>query len=157
MWPPFKVIAEETEELTHHSFAGESDKIPKLTLALAGGRYNPPEFFFCNARRTLSRIVLKVCIAYGSSFTQLLVKNFDRVMSSHGVMTSQEVQCEAIFARNSGISVLLRHTCLCIVSAHVVKISDPVRPRSGHQVTSSDLTSEKVSMFVIVTPTDRSH
>ena len=28
--------------------------------------------------------------------------------------------------------------------AHVIKVSDPGHSRSGHQVTSSDLTSEKV-------------
>ena len=35
-----------------------------------------------------------------------------------------------------------RHTCLYIFSAHV-KISDPGHSRSGHQVMSSDFTSEK--------------
>ena len=33
------------------------------------------------------------------------------------------------------------YTLLYIFSAHVVKISDPGHARSGHQVTSSDLTS----------------
>ena len=33
---------------------------------------------------------------------------------------------------------------------------DPGHSRSGHQVTSSDLTSEKLWMFVIATPKDRS-
>ena len=36
------------------------------------------------------------------------------------------------------------HACSYIFSAHVVKISDSGHSRSGHQVTSSDLTSEKV-------------
>ena len=36
--------------------------------------------------------MLKVFIAYGASFAQLLVKQIDRVMSGHGAMTSQEVQ-----------------------------------------------------------------
>ena len=36
------------------------------------------------------------------------------------------------------------YTCLCIFSAHVVEISDPGHSRSGHQVTSIDITSEKV-------------
>ena len=62
-----------------------------------------PEFFFCDARRNMKRIVLKFCIAYGASFVQLLVKKFDRVMSGHGVMTSQKVQGQAVFARNSEI------------------------------------------------------
>ena len=44
------------------------------------------------------------------------------------------------------------HTCPYIFSAHFVKISDP-----GHQVTSSDITSQKVLMLVIATLTDRSH
>ena len=35
------------------------------------------------------------------------------------------------------------HTCSYIFSLHVVKISDPGRLRSGHQVMTSDLTSEK--------------
>ena len=47
------------------------------------------------------------------------------------------------------------HTCSCIFSAHVVKISDPGHLRSGHQVTPSDLTSEKIRMLVIATPIDR--
>ena len=33
------------------------------------------------------------------------------------------------------------HTLSYIFSAHVVKISDPGHAKSGHQVTSSDLTS----------------
>ena len=48
--------------------------------------------------------MLKLCIVYGASLVQLLVKrNFDPVMSGHGAMTSQEVQGQTIFARNSGI------------------------------------------------------
>ena len=43
--------------------------------------------FFCDARRTIRRIVLKFCTAYGESFAQLLVKKIDRVMSGHGAMT----------------------------------------------------------------------
>ena len=62
----------------------------------------PPEFF-CDAPRTMRRIVLKFCIAYKASFAQLLVKKMDRVMSGNEAMTSQEVQGQAIFARNSGI------------------------------------------------------
>ena len=69
-----------------------------LTLALAGGRCDPPDFF-CNARQAM--IMLKFCIAYGASFAQLLVKNFDWVMLGHEAMTSQEVQGQAIFVRNS--------------------------------------------------------
>ena len=68
----------------------------------------PPLRFFCDAPRTMRPIVLKFCIAYGASFAQLLVKNFDRVMSGHGTMTSQEVQGQAIFARNSGIWLIRR-------------------------------------------------
>ena len=47
-----------------------------LTLALAGGggRYDPPEVF-CDERRTISRIVLKLSIVSRASFAQLLVKN----------------------------------------------------------------------------------
>ena len=65
----------------------------------------PLSFFFFGryARRTMSRVVLKFCIAYGASFAQLLVKKIDRVMSGHEAMTSQEVQGQPIFARNSGI------------------------------------------------------
>ena len=37
----------------------------------------------------------------------------------------------------------LKDTCSYIFPAHFVKISDPGHSRSGHQVTSSDLTSEK--------------
>ena len=48
----------------------------------------PPLRFFCDAPRTMRRIVLKFCTAYGASFAQLLVKNFDRVMSGHGAMRS---------------------------------------------------------------------
>ena len=33
-------------------------------------------------------------------------KKFDRVMSGHGAMTSQELQCPAMFARNSGNGTL---------------------------------------------------
>ena len=55
-----------------------------------GGRCDPPEFF-CDVPRTMRRIVLKFCTAYGTSFAQLLVKKeFDRVMSGHGAMTSPE-------------------------------------------------------------------
>ena len=34
--------------------------------------------------------MLKFGIAYGAYFAQLLVQNFDRVMSGHGAMTSQD-------------------------------------------------------------------
>ena len=44
----------------------------------------------------MRRIVLKFCIVYGAYFAQLLVKNFDKVMSGYGAMTSQEVQGQAI-------------------------------------------------------------
>ena len=57
----------------------------------------PPLRFVCETPRTMRRIVLKFCIAYGASFAQLLVKKFDRVKSGHGAMTSQEVQGQAIF------------------------------------------------------------
>ena len=51
--------------------------------------------------------MLKFGIAYGASFAQRLVKKKnDRVMSGHGAMTSQEVQGQAIFARNSGTGTL---------------------------------------------------
>ena len=64
----------------------------------------PPREVFCDATQTMRRIVLKFGIAYGASFAQLLEKKeIDRVMSGHGAMTSQEVQGQAIFARNSGI------------------------------------------------------
>ena len=48
------------------------------------------------------------------------------------------------------------HTCVYIFSAHVVKTSDQGHSRSGHQATSSDLTSEKVWMLVTATPNARS-
>ena len=37
----------------------------------------------------------------------------------------------------------------------LVKVSDPGLSRSGHQVTTSDLTSEKVWIHVVATPNDR--
>ena len=55
----------------------------------------PPRVFFV-MHSELRRIVLKFCIAYGACFAQFLVKKFDRVMSGHGAMTSQEVQRQAI-------------------------------------------------------------
>ena len=54
-------------------------------------------------------------------------------------------------ARSAAVFFFL-YTCLYIFSAHVVKIAELGRSRSGHQVTSSDLTSEKVWMLVIATP-----
>ena len=48
------------------------------------------------------------------------------------------------------------HAVFCNLAAHVVKISDLGRSRSGHQVTSSDLTSEKVQRLAIATSTERS-
>ena len=45
-----------------------------LTLALAGGVDATPLEIFCDARRTMKRIVLKFCIAYGASVAQLLKK-----------------------------------------------------------------------------------
>ena len=40
-----------------------------------GGVMRPSlRFIFCDARRTMSRIVLQFCIVYGASFAQLLVK-----------------------------------------------------------------------------------
>ena len=39
---------------------------------------------------------------------------------------------------------------------YVLKISGPGRSRSGQQVTSSDLISERVRMLVIATPAERS-
>ena len=68
---------------------------------MAGGGVDAtlPLRLFCDARRTMSRIVLEFYIAHGASLTQLLNKNkFDRVMSGHGAMTSQEVQRQTIFA-----------------------------------------------------------
>ena len=56
----------------------------------------PPLLSFCDARQTMSRIVLKFCIAYGTFFAQLLVEK-------HGAVASQEVQGQTIFARSSGI------------------------------------------------------
>ena len=44
--------------------------------------------------------------------------------------------------------------CSYIFSTHIVKIPDP--GRSGHQVTSSELTSESVWIFVITIPDARS-
>ena len=80
-----------------------------LTLALAGGgRCDPPELFG-DARRTMSRIVLKFYIAYRASFAQLLVIKCDRVMSGHGAMTSQELQRQAIFAGNGGLDGDIDH------------------------------------------------
>ena len=46
-----------------------------LTLVLAGkGSMQPPRNCFCDARRPMSRIVLKFCIAYEASCAQLLLK-----------------------------------------------------------------------------------
>ena len=63
-----------------------------------------------------------------------------------------------VWTSHSGLSQISRFWLACsyTFSAHFVKISDPGHWRSGHQVTSSDLTSEKVWMFVIATPNDRS-
>ena len=44
--------------------------------------------------------MLKFYIASRASLAQLLVKKIDRVMSGHEAITSQEVQRQAIFARN---------------------------------------------------------
>ena len=46
------------------------------------------------------------------------------------------------------------HTLSYIFSAYVVEIVDPGHARSGHHVTSSDLTSQKVWMLVKATPTE---
>ena len=54
-----------------------------------GRGWMPPPEVCCDAPRTMRLIVLKFGIAYGAFFAQLLVKNFDRVMSGHGAMTSQ--------------------------------------------------------------------
>ena len=45
-----------------------------LTLTLAGGVDATSLRFFCDARRTMGRIVLKFCIAYEASFAQLLLR-----------------------------------------------------------------------------------
>ena len=71
---------------------GKGRNLP-LTLALAGwGRWDSFKDFFRDARRTMHQIVLKFCIAYGISFAPPFLKNVDRVLSYHGVMTSQELQ-----------------------------------------------------------------
>ena len=103
-----------------------------LTLALAGGSMRPPEIF-CDASRTMRRIVLKFCIAYGESFAQLLVKTFDRVMSGHGAMTSQVVhKCQTIFARNSGIWLIRRRYDTATISFNfLVQVKSKSRSRSG--------------------------
>ena len=41
-----------------------------------GGWMSPPLRFFCDAPRSMRRIVLKFGIAYGASFAQLLIKNW---------------------------------------------------------------------------------
>ena len=59
--------------------AGQDTVRPRrtLTLALAGGSMRPrPWGFFCHAPRTMRRIVLKFCTAYGASFAQFLVNKF---------------------------------------------------------------------------------
>ena len=59
------------------------------------------------------------------------------------------------FSSNISQTAELSHTCSYIFFAHVVHILDPCHSKSGHQVTSSDLTSEKVWMLAIATPTER--
>ena len=66
-----------------------------------GGRCDPL-IFFCDARRAMRRIVLKFCI-WGILCATFGEKKIDWVMSDHGAMTSQGVQGQTIFARNSGI------------------------------------------------------
>ena len=44
--------------------------------------------------------MLKLSIASGESFVQLLVQKIDRVVSDHGGMTSHREQGQVIFARN---------------------------------------------------------
>ena len=46
----------------------------QLTLARSGGLMQPPHEFFWAGRHTVWRIVLKFSIAYGASFSELLVK-----------------------------------------------------------------------------------
>ena len=82
-----------------------------LTLALEGGGVDstpPPEVFLrCAPNYEADRAEILhslwgiLCATFGK-------KNFDRVMSGHGAMTSQVVQGQAIFARNSGIWLIRR-------------------------------------------------
>ena len=57
----------------------------------------------------MSLIVLKFYTACGASFAQLLMKKIDWIMSGHGAMTSQEVQRQAIFARNGELEGDIDH------------------------------------------------
>ena len=68
----------------------------------------PPEVFLrCTPNYEADRAEILhslwgiLCATFGN-------KNFDRVMSGHGAMTSQEVRGQAIFARNSGIWLIRR-------------------------------------------------
>ena len=74
-----------------------------LTLALAGGVDATPWIFFAMHAElwvgscwNLHSLWDILCATFGK-------KKIDRVMSGHGAMTSQEVQGQAIFTRNSGI------------------------------------------------------
>ena len=77
----------------------------KLTLARAGGRWAPWDFLWCMPNYESDRAEIWhtlwgiFCATFGK-------KKFDRVMSGHGAMTSQELKCSAMFARNSGNGTL---------------------------------------------------
>ena len=72
----------------------------KLTLALAGGSMRPPLIFLrCTPNYESDRAEILhslwgiLCAIFGE-------KKNGRFMLGHGAMTFQEVQCQAIFARN---------------------------------------------------------
>ena len=78
----------------------------RLTLTLAGGggdECDPPEVFSrCTPNYEADRAEILHSL-WGILCATFDKNKFDRVMSGHGVMTSQEVQGQANFASNSGI------------------------------------------------------
>ena len=84
--------------------APSKSEILPLTLALAGGGVDatPWGFFFCDAPRTMRRVVVKFCIAYGASFAQLLVKILTGSCQVTELWRHKWCKVRVFFARNSG-------------------------------------------------------
>ena len=73
-------------------------------LGRGWGRCDPrPKVFFCDARRTISRIMPKFFITFWASFAQLLVKNLTGSCQVTEIWRRKRYKVRPFFARNGDL------------------------------------------------------
>ena len=73
-----------------------------------GGCHPPPPEGFLRCARNYEADRAEILHSLWGILCATVVKKIDQVMSGNGAMTSQEVQGQVIFARNSGIWLIRR-------------------------------------------------